>query len=140
MQKLCFILLGFLSCMSFVRGENLDIYLIFENEKVQVRLEDNIATREFVQLLPLELEFSDYAGAEKIAKNLPKRLNTTGLNGYTPSVGDLFYFAPWGNLGIFYKSASFHSGLVKFGSLKPEFIAKIQAKKENFIIKFERIK
>ena len=88
--------------------------------------------------MPLSLEFSDYVGKEKISPALPKRLDTKGLNGYDPKIGDLFYFAPWGNLGIFYEKQPFHSGLVRFG--KVEKLDKIKAKKDNFIIKFEVVK
>ena len=139
MQKIYSILLIFLSLVNFAKGENMQIVLSFENEKFIVDLEDNPATRDFVRLLPLELEFSDYVGKEKISPALPKRLDTKGLNGYTPKIGDLFYFSPWGNLGIFYEIQPFHNGLVKFGTFKPQELAKIKAKNENFRIKIERI-
>lgn len=76
----------------------------------KVKLENNSATRDFYALLPLRLTFSDYVGKEKISPKLPKRLNTSGLSGYTPQIGDLFYFSPWGNLGIFYEKQPFYSG------------------------------
>lgn len=97
------------------------------------------ATRDFYELLPLNLKFSDYVGKEKISHELKKRLNTSGLSGYTPQVGDLFYFAPWGNLGIFYEKQPFHSGLVRFGNVGANFLAKIKAQKDDFEIKFEKV-
>lgn len=106
----------------------------------QVKLEDNPATRDFYALLPLSLEFRDYVGKEKISPELPRQLNTQGLNGYNPQVGDLFYFAPWGNLGIFYEKQPFHSGLVRFGSVDSQILAKIKAQKDSFVITFERAK
>ena len=106
----------------------------------QVKLEDNPATRDFYALLPLSLEFRDYVGKEKISPELPRQLNTQGLNGYNPQVGDLFYFSPWGNLGIFYAKQPFHSGLVRFGSVDSQILAKIKAQKDSFVITFERAK
>ncbi len=103
-----------------------------------IELEDNPATRDFYAQLPLNLEFSDYVGKEKISNALPKPLNTSGLNGYDPQVGDLFYFAPWGNLGIFYAKQPFHSGLVRFGSIDKETLAKLKSQKHNFIIRFTK--
>ena len=104
-----------------------------------IELEDNPATRDFYAQLPLNLEFSDYVGKEKISNTLPKPLNTSGLNGYDPQVGDLFYFAPWGNLGIFYAKQPFHSGLVRFGSVDKDTLAKLKSQKRNFVIRFTKV-
>ena len=103
-----------------------------------IELEDNPATRDFYAQLPLNLEFSDYVGKEKISNALPKPLNTSGLNGYDPQVGDLFYFSPWGNLGIFYAKQPFHSGLVRFGSVDKDTLAKLKSQKRNFVIRFTK--
>jgi hypothetical protein len=32
-------------------------------------------------------------------------------------VGDITYYAPWGNLAIFYKDFSYSAGLIKLGTL-----------------------
>lgn len=117
--------------MSFGGGGEAQVRTIIE-------LEDNPATRDFYAQLPLNLEFSDYVGKEKISNALPKPLNTSGLNGYDPQVGDLFYFAPWGNLGIFYAKQPFHSGLVRFGSVDKDTLAKLKAQKRNFVIRFAK--
>lgn len=112
------------------------------NGEAQVRtiieLEDNPATRDFYAQLPLNLEFSDYVGKEKISNALPKPLNTNGLNGYDPQVGDLFYFTPWGNLGIFYAKQPFHSGLVRFGRIDTQTLTKLKSQKRNFVIHFTK--
>lgn len=131
-----------LSLLAFLilnAGESMKLKLSFDNESFAIVLQDNVATRDFVNLLPLELEFEDYAHKEKIAQKLPKKLDTRGLNGYDPQVGDLFYFNPWGNVGIFYEKQAFHSGLVKFGTLPNEAVAKIKTKNEDFVIKFEKV-
>lgn len=65
-----------------------------------VNLEQNEASKQFYNTLPLELEFSDFIGKEKIA-HLPKALNAKGSSAYKPQIGDLFYYVPWGNIGIF---------------------------------------
>lgn len=103
-----------------------------------IELEDNPATRDFYAQLPLNLEFSDYVGKEKISNALPKPLNTNGLNGYEPQVGDLFYFTPWGNLGIFYAKQPFHSGLVRFGRIDTQTLTKLKSQKRNFVIHFTK--
>ncbi len=116
----------------------MQIWLKFNGEKALVKLDENPAARDFYAMLPLKLKMSDYVGKEKITPALPKALSTRGLSGYEPQVGDLFYFAPWGNVGIFYAKQPFHSGLVRFGRVSSEFLAKIKAQKNDFEILFER--
>ena len=116
----------------------MQIWLKFEGEKTLVELDENPAARDFYAMLPLKFKMSDYVGKEKITPALPKPLDTSGLRGYEPQVGDLFYFAPWGNVGIFYAKQPFHSGLVRFGRISREFLAKIKAQKNDFEMSFER--
>lgn len=80
-------------------------------------LADNATARDFATLLPLTLTLNDYAKAERIS-DLPKKLTTEGTPaGSDPSVGDITYYAPWGNLAIFYKDQPFANGLVILGSI-----------------------
>jgi hypothetical protein len=49
---------------------------------------------------------------------LPKRLSTEGVPaGVDPSKDDLAYYAPWGNLAVFYKDFRYSRGLVKLGRI-----------------------
>jgi hypothetical protein len=78
---------------------------------------DSATTRDFISLLPLTLTLKDYAGTEKIS-DLPKRLSTENApSGSDPSVGDITYYAPWGNLAIFYRDFGYSSGLVILGKI-----------------------
>jgi hypothetical protein len=78
---------------------------------------DSQTTRDFISLLPLTLTLKDYAGTEKIS-DLPKKLSTEGApSGSDPSVGDITYYAPWGNLAIFYRDFGYASGLVILGKI-----------------------
>jgi hypothetical protein len=81
-------------------------------------LEDSATARDFASLLPLTVTLDDYAGTEKIS-DLPKRLSTEGAPaGFDPSAGDITYYAPWGNLAIFYRGFRYSSGLVKLGAIE----------------------
>ncbi|MFP2903635.1 cyclophilin-like fold protein [Pyxidicoccus sp. 3LFB2] len=78
---------------------------------------DNATARDFAALLPMTLTLKDYASTEKVS-DLPRRLSTKGApSGATPSVGDIAYYAPWGNLAIYYKDFDYSSGLIKLGKL-----------------------
>ena len=84
---------------------------------VTATLIDNDTSRDFASLLPMTLTLKDYATTEKIS-NLPRRLSTTGApSGIDPSIGDITYYAPWGNLAVFYKDFGYSEGLVKLGTL-----------------------
>ena len=78
---------------------------------------DSKTNQDFISLLPLTLTLKDYAGTEKVS-DLPKRLSTEGApSGIDPSVGDITYYAPWGNLAIFYRDFGYSSGLVILGKI-----------------------
>jgi len=80
-------------------------------------LNDNPTTRNFIALLPLELTLEDYAGTEKIS-DLPEKLSAEDAPaGHDPSLGDITYYAPWGNLAIFYNDFGYAKGLIKLGKI-----------------------
>lgn len=91
------------------------IHVIIGKETLAATLEGTPAGRDFAALLPLELSLSDYNATEKVA-DLPRKLDTTDAPGsYTPKAGDITYYAPWGNLAIFYRPFRTSAGLVRLG-------------------------
>ena len=78
------------------------IRIVSDGGQAVIALYDTPASRDFVLLLPLSLPFRDYVGEEKIA-NLPRRLTTQGDRSSGDVQGDFTYYAPWGNLAVFYK-------------------------------------
>lgn len=99
--------------------ENARIKLtVNENEEVFVSLDDNQASRDFLEMLPLTLTFEDFNSTEKIA-TLPNELSTEGQpSGYTPEIGDFAYYAPWGNISVFYKDFRYSNSLYKLGTIE----------------------
>ena len=98
--------------------ENGKIKLTVNGNEIFVNLEDNQASREFLEMLPLTLTFEDFNSTEKIA-TLPDELSTEGLpSGYTPEVGDFSYYAPWGNISVFYKNFRYSNSLYKLGTIE----------------------
>ncbi|MEW5421721.1 hypothetical protein HNS03_07360 [Amorphus sp. 3PC139-8] len=93
------------------------IRIIIDGVELNGTLDDTPAGREFATLLPLELTLSDYHNTEKVA-DLPKRLSTEGMpDGMDPDVGDITYFAPWGNLALFYRDFGYSRGLIRLGRI-----------------------
>jgi len=93
------------------------IRMSIEGTPLMATLDDNVASRDFASLLPLALTLTDYAATEKIS-DLPRRLSTEGTPpGTEPAVGTLAYYAPWGNLALFYRDAGYANGLVRLGTI-----------------------
>jgi len=97
--------------------EQYDVKIIVGDSILSATLENNPTTRDFISLLPLDLKLDDYTGTEKISY-LPKKLSTEDApSGFDPSVGDITYYTPWGNLAIFYKDFGYADGLIYLGKI-----------------------
>jgi len=94
------------------------------------RLEHSAAARDFAALLPVELTLNDYASTEKVA-DLPRKLSTEGApDGVDPEVGDIAYYAPWGNIAIYYRDFGYSRGLVRLGHIEggPEALRSLEGR------------
>jgi hypothetical protein len=90
------------------------------DNSVEAIIDDNVTAKDFISMLPLTLILDDFAGTEKISY-LSRKLTTQGTpSGCDPDVGDITYYAPWGNLAIFYKDYGYASGLVKLGKIEED--------------------
>jgi hypothetical protein len=99
------------------RTDDTNITLSFNDTELTATLVDSDTTQDFLSLLPLTLTLSDYRETEKIS-DLPRQLSTAGASeGHDPEVGDITYYAPWGNLAIFYEDFDYSPGLVKLGRI-----------------------
>ncbi|MGQ0713795.1 MAG: cyclophilin-like fold protein [Gemmatimonadaceae bacterium] len=93
------------------------ILLDVEGTSLAATLENTAVARDFAALLPLDLSLDDYAATERIAY-LPRKLTTAGTPlGTAAAVGDIAYYAPWGNLALFYRDSGHAKGLVRLGRL-----------------------
>jgi hypothetical protein len=93
------------------------ITVSLDDTELTANLVDSEAARDFAALLPLTLTLSDYGATEKVS-DLPRLLSTAGApDGLDPAGGDITYYAPWGNLAIFYRDFDYSAGLVKLGSI-----------------------
>lgn len=93
------------------------ISLILPDQILTATLHDTPTARDFASMLPLTLTLEDYSRTEKIS-DLPRELTRDGApTGADPSVGDIAYYAPWGNLALFYKDFGYSDGLILLGKL-----------------------
>ena len=117
-KRLCWLICLALTalCWAPALGEEIPrLRLTWEGGALDVTLEDNSAARSLVEQLPLTLSFEDYNGTEKIAYP-PEALDLSGApDSCDPEAGTLAYYAPWGNLCIFYRDFGPSQGLVPLG-------------------------
>lgn len=93
------------------------IRFVFDDQTIHATLDDTPSTRDFVRQLPLSFELEDYASTEKIAY-LPEKLTREGApSGTSARAGDIAYYAPWGNLVIFYRDFGHANGLIHLGKI-----------------------
>ena len=93
------------------------IRLTFDGKAVEATLLDNATARDLLSLLPMTLTLEDYNATEKVGYPA-RKLSTDGAPaGVDPSVGDIAYYAPWGNLAIFYKDFAYSRGLIGLGRI-----------------------
>jgi len=121
MQRLPTLLTGLLALAASAAlagpAQTLQIHLTIDGQQLTATLTDSPTTRDFIAQLPLTLKLDDYAATEKIAY-LPKKLSTQGAPaGTDPAPGDVTYYAPWGNLAIFYRDFGYSTGLIKLGHI-----------------------
>lgn len=103
--------------VSHSRRETMNIRMTMTGQIITASLEESDSARDFFAMLPLTLPLEDYAETEKIAY-LPRKLTTqTAPEGIDPQVGDIAYYAPWGNLAIYYRDFGYSSGLIRLGRI-----------------------
>jgi hypothetical protein len=89
----------------------------FHTHDFTATLEGNPSARDLMSMLPLSLMIEDYSTNEKIAY-LPRKLTERGATPFgAEAVGDLAYYAPWGNLVFYHGHYRYSSGLIRLGRL-----------------------
>ena len=116
------------------------IKLTFEGNEIYALINNSKAGNDFLSLLPLSVKAEDFNSTEKIFY-LSKKLNTQNEpDGINPKAGDITYYAPWGNIAIFYKNFRYSNNLIYLGKFEnTSDIEKLSNIKGNFDIRIERV-
>jgi hypothetical protein len=94
---------------------DMKIRMTFDGRALTGTLYDNESARDFFSMLPLDLSIDNYGHNEKIAY-LPRQLTQQGSGPFdNEQPGDICYYAPWGNLALFYAGYSYSNGLIRLG-------------------------
>lgn len=100
-----------------VKTDTMKLKLTIGEKAATAILYDNPTSKDFASMLPLTLKLEDYNNTEKIS-TLSKKLSTQNAPaGFDPSVGDITYYAPWGNIALFYKDFGYSGGLISLGKI-----------------------
>lgn len=121
-------------------AQNTRIKLTFEGNEIYAVITNSKAGNDFLSLLPLNVKAEDFNSTEKIFY-LSKKLNTQNEpDGINPKAGDITYYAPWGNIAIFYKNFRYSNNLIYLGKFEnTSDIEKLSNIKGNFDIRIERV-
>lgn len=102
-------------------GNNvMKIKLAYGNKTAIVKMKDNFAAEQFVQMLPATFDFIDFAGQEKISE-FSKPVSLNGVSrGMIAKAGKMFIYVPWGNWGFFYKDHgnTIDNNLIELGEIE----------------------
>lgn len=116
-----------------------NIRILIAGRAVSAQLADTPTARALADQLPLTLSFRDLNGVEKIAK-LPQALTTDGASdGADPDIADIGYYAPAGDLVLYYGDVGYWNGIVQIGRFDDGQLALVEGQPDGFQVTIERV-
>jgi hypothetical protein len=92
------------------------ITMTTDGRVITATLHDNPAATALVEQLPLTLTFDDFNSVEKTAR-LPSPLPMQGMpEGDDPEIGDIGFWAPGGDLVLYYGDVGYWNGIARLGT------------------------
>lgn len=96
---------------------NVKVRFLFDRHAVTATLYDNPSARDFASMLALDLKIEDYSNNEKIAY-LPRKLTEEASGPFgNERPGDVGYYAPMGNIVLYYAAYRYSRGLIRLGRI-----------------------
>ncbi len=115
MKKFIVILLTIFTTLLFAKeGENMKISVLSNGNTTVFKLNNSKASQELYEQLPLTIEVENYSHNEKIFYP-SKKLSIVNTPLAKAKNGTLAYYAPWGNVVMFYKDFGSANGLYELG-------------------------
>ncbi|MFX1240692.1 MAG: cyclophilin-like fold protein [Promethearchaeota archaeon] len=94
----------------------MQINVQYNSYTIVYELNNSQAAKELYEQLPLTITVEDFGNNEKIFYP-PKKLDTTGTPLANAQFGTLAYYAPWGDVVMFYDDFGSASGLYELGNV-----------------------
>jgi hypothetical protein len=115
-----------------------DIRITVSDQTFTAQLADNPTARDLVDQLPLTLRFRDFNRVEKIAE-LPRPLTMDGVPaGDDPEINDIGYYAPSGDLVLYYGDVGYFNGIVRIGRVDAADMSVIERQPDGFELTIDR--
>jgi hypothetical protein len=115
-----------------------DIQITVNDQSFTAQLAENPTASDLVDQLPLTLRFRDFNRVEKIAK-LPRPLTMDGVPaGDDPEINDIGYYAPSGDLVLYYGDVGYWNGIVRIGRLDAQDMSLIERQPDGFELTIDR--
>lgn len=140
-----FVSLSFVKVIANNRQEKNDmatkVRLTFNDQEVIINFYNNSASKQILNLLPVTFKFRDFAGQEKVTDFKNPLLLNEAPRGMVATAGKVFIYAPWGNMGIFYKDAGdkIDKNLIPLGEVEIG-LESLSSQKDDFEARLEVIK
>ncbi|MCG3665300.1 hypothetical protein L5F09_06045 [Aliarcobacter butzleri] len=111
------ILFVFITSIYAKEGERLKISINSNGNTTVYELNNSSASKELYAQLPLNIKVENYSNDEKIFYP-PNKLTTSNTSlAKNDKAGTLAYYAPWGDVVMFYKDFRRSSGLYELGKV-----------------------
>lgn len=118
MKKIfCIVFIVLLLNPLYAKGKNMKISVESNGNTTIYELNNSGASKDLISQLPLEIAVENYSHDEKIYYP-PNKLTTNNTPLASNAVtGTLAYYAPWGDVVMFYKDFGSASGLYELGKV-----------------------
>ena len=115
MLKFIFLILLTFNLVADGKEKSMQITIESNGKKTIFELNDSDAAKELYTQLPLNIDVENFGSNEKIFYP-PKKLSTSNIPLANAKNGTLAYYAPWGDVVMFYKDFGAAKGLYELGS------------------------
>ncbi len=130
-----FVFSFFITSIYAMQGEEMKISIVSNGNTTVFKLNNSQAPKELFAQLPMSIEVENFGNNEKIFYP-PQKLSTNNTPVANAKNGTLAYYAPWGDVVMFYKDFGSASGLYELGYVVSglEYISQMSG-----IIKIEKV-
>lgn len=112
------------------------IRIVIGDESLEATVWDTPTGQDLLSRLPLTLDFEDLSNREKVG-HIDPDLNMNGMpEGDDPITGDLGYYAPWGNVVLYYDDVARYEGIARIGTIHGD-LSIISGQTEDFTATLE---
>lgn len=101
-----------------INTQNIKLQIHIGNTNMLAILNNSLTAQSFAALLPITMTLRDLSPAEKVSDALPTRLSEEGAPKRDMGmIGDIAYYAPWGNIAFYRDEGPNASGVIKIGKI-----------------------